>query len=68
VIVVTMTMTDALRKALAGLVHRGMRVVIVALGFVDDPGLVGVIVHRLPWQAVEAGTKPPTDAAEAATG
>lgn len=59
VIVVTMTMTDPLRKALANLVHRGMRVVIVALGFVDDPGLAGVIVHRLPWQAVEAATKPP---------
>ncbi|MGI8691252.1 MAG: hypothetical protein ACR2M3_21945, partial [Thermomicrobiales bacterium] len=57
VIVVTMTMTDALRRALANLVQRGLRVVIIALGFVDDPGLSGVLVHRLPWQAVAAATK-----------
>ncbi len=57
VIVVTMTMTDPLRRALANLVQRGLRIVIVALGFVDDPGLPGVLVHRLSWQAVEAATK-----------
>ncbi|MCA1669327.1 MAG: DUF58 domain-containing protein [Thermomicrobia bacterium] len=57
VIVVTMTMTDTLRRALANLVQRGLRVVIIALGFVDDPGLSGVLVHRLPWQSVEAATK-----------
>ncbi len=57
VIVVTMTMTDSLRRALANLAQRGLRVVIVALGFVDDPGLPGILVHRLPWQAVEAATK-----------
>jgi uncharacterized protein (DUF58 family) len=64
VIVVTMTMTDALRGALAKLVQRGLRVVIVALGFVDDPGLAGVTVHRLPWQAVAAATKPVVVVAE----
>ncbi|MCA1668021.1 MAG: hypothetical protein LC793_11645, partial [Thermomicrobia bacterium] len=57
VIVVTMTMTDPLRRALANLVQRGLRIVIVALGFVDDPGLPGILVHRLPWQAVAAATK-----------
>ncbi|MHB8646438.1 MAG: DUF58 domain-containing protein, partial [Thermomicrobiales bacterium] len=57
VLVVTMTMTDPLRRALASLVQRGLRVVIVALGFVDDPGLPGVLVHRLPWQAVATATK-----------
>ncbi len=61
VLVVTMTMSEALRGALARLVHRGLRVVIVALGFVDDPGLPGVIVHRLPWQAVETATKMRTE-------
>jgi hypothetical protein len=64
VIVVTMTMTDALRGALAKLVQRGLRIVIVALGFVDDPGLSGVVVHRLPWQAVAAATKPVVVVAE----
>jgi hypothetical protein len=38
--------------------------VIVALGFVDDPGLSGVVVHRLPWQAVAAATKPVVVVAE----
>ena len=68
VIVVTMTMTDALRGALAKLVQRGLRVVIVALGFVDDPGLAGVVVHRLPWQAVAAATKPTIEQPEEAAG
>ncbi|MGI8855654.1 MAG: DUF58 domain-containing protein [Thermomicrobiales bacterium] len=68
VIVVTMTMTDALRGALAKLVQRGLRVVIVALGFVDDPGLAGVVVHRLPWQAVAAATKPVIAQPEEAAG
>ncbi len=58
VLVVTMTMTDALRRALAKLSSRGLRIVIVALGFVDDPGLPGVVVHRLAWQSVEAATRP----------
>jgi uncharacterized protein (DUF58 family) len=68
VIVVTMTMTDALRTALATLVTRGLRLVIVALGFVDDPGIAGVLVHRLPWQAVDATTKTAPDETEAAAG
>lgn len=68
VIVVTMTMTDALRGALAKLAQRGLRVVIVALGFVDDPGLAGVTVHRLPWQAVAAATKPMVAEPEEAAG
>ena len=57
VIVVTMTMTDALRRALANLSRRGLRIVIVALGFVDAPDLPGVVLHRLSWQAIEAATK-----------
>ncbi len=42
VLIVTMTMTDSLRAALARLVGRGLRVVIVALGFVDAPDAPGV--------------------------
>jgi uncharacterized protein (DUF58 family) len=57
VLVVTMTMTDALRRALAKLSSRGLRIVIVALGFVDDPGLPGVVVHRIAWQIIEAATR-----------
>lgn len=68
VIVVTMTMTDPLRGALAKLVQRGLRVVIVALGFVDDPGLAGVVVHRLPWRAVATATKPGVRHVEEAAG
>jgi uncharacterized protein (DUF58 family) len=57
VLVVTMTMTDALRRALAKLSSRGLRIVIVALGFVDDPDLPGVVVHRLAWQSIESVTR-----------
>lgn len=57
VLIVTMTMTDPLRNAIARLVRRGLRVVVVALGFVDDPGLPEVVVHRLPWQIAERATK-----------
>lgn len=53
VLIVTMTMTDALRAAIARLAGRGLRVVIVALGFVDAPDLPGVTVHRLPWNTIE---------------
>jgi uncharacterized protein (DUF58 family) len=57
VLVVTMTMTDTLRRALAKLSSRGLRIVIVALGFVDDPGLSGIVVHRLAWQTIESATR-----------
>ena len=52
VLIVTMTMSDALRVAIARLAGRGLRVVIVALGFVDAPEIPGVTVHRLPWETV----------------
>lgn len=68
VLVVTMTMTNLLRGALAKLVQRGLRVVIVALGFVDDPGLAGIVVHRLPWQAVATATRPFAPPPEEAAG
>ncbi len=72
VLIVTMTMTEPLRTAIARLAGRGLRVVIVALGFVDDPGVRGVVVHRLPWEVAATATKPvaagiadPTDSLKA---
>ncbi len=57
VLIVTMTMTDSLRAAIARLVGRGLRVVIVALGFVDAPDAPGVLVHPLSWEATERATR-----------
>jgi len=65
VLIVTMTMTDALRAALARLVGRGLRVVIVALGFVDAPDAPGIVVHRVPWDVTADATRDDTPVAAA---